>query len=150
MNLRGRRVTLRPTLARDAAFVQTLTGGLPERSDQSCSWQQHIIERRSDNTPVGFIEHRTGSATRGWATFGTMIVAGGVRGFGYGSEAVRLIEARLAKDGIHRIRAQIDPRIGLAFYFWLRQGYRPPPQDDVSGPGDQASDIISVMRILKE
>jgi hypothetical protein len=44
-----------------------------------------------------------------------------VRGWGYGSEAVSLLER---VSGTKR-RALASPRVGLSLYFWLRLGYAP-------------------------
>lgn len=151
MNLRGPRVLVRPALARDADFIQQLVDELPQRGDSMRLWERHVIERTDDDTAVGFVELQTGDPADDWATFGPMVMTSGERGWGYGSEAVHLIEARLARrDGVRRIRALIDKRIGLAFYFWLRQGYRSPASDEAFWPNDQPGDIISVIRTLEE
>ena len=48
------------------------------------------------------------------------------RGWGYGSEAVRLLEEWAVRERIaERFRADVDVRNGLGLYFWLRLGYRP-------------------------
>ena len=47
------------------------------------------------------------------------------RGWGHGSEAVRLLEEQLGREGAKRVRARVPVANGLALYFWLRLGYRP-------------------------
>lgn len=80
-------------------------------------------------------------------TFGLVAMRDDLRGFGYGSEAVRLIEtASRAK----RFRAVVAKSIGLAFYFWLRQGYRPASPAEAFWPADREGDIIHVIRIPEE
>ncbi|HEX5940031.1 MAG TPA: hypothetical protein VFZ12_06690 [Dehalococcoidia bacterium] len=41
-----------------------------------------------------------------------------VRGWGYGSEAIGLVEARFSARAV-----LASPRVGLSLYFWLRLGY---------------------------
>lgn len=45
----------------------------------------------------------------------------GLRGWGYGSEVIALIESA----GTLPPRALASPRVGLSLYFWLRLGYAP-------------------------
>ena len=44
----------------------------------------------------------------------------GLRGYGYGGEAVRLLQEEFGVT-----QALVSPKVGLALYFWLRLGYAP-------------------------
>ena len=77
-------------------------------------------------TPIGLIDYRAGLPAPGWLTIGFIAVAAAYRGHGYGSEAVRLLEADARRRGIAgRFRADVAMNNGLGVYFWLRLGYRP-------------------------
>lgn len=47
------------------------------------------------------------------------------RGYGAGSEAVRLFNQLCEGAGAELIRTWAPPDRGLAVYFWIRMGYRP-------------------------
>ncbi|MBI2912976.1 MAG: GNAT family N-acetyltransferase [Chloroflexi bacterium] len=102
------------------------------------------IARRDDPAPIGLLDYRANSPAPGWLTVRFIAVAREYRGWGYGSEAVRLLEGEAARQwGAERFRAGVDVRNGLALYFWLRLGYRAlhgPP-----GPGG-AEDVIWMTR----
>ena len=100
------------------------------------------IVRVSDGTVIGLLDYRVNNPGRGWLTVGFIAVARGERGWGYGSEAVRLLEAEAKAE---RFRANVDARNGLGLYFWLRLGYRPARPDEV--PGGPQSGIMPMMRI---
>lgn len=141
MKVTGRRVVVRPAKASEAPFVRELL------DEFGCEADVLIIERCADREAVGVIEHRLDEPKKGWLTFGLVAMRDGLRGFGYGSEAVRLLEQRSAA---RRFRAEVAKSIGLAFYFWLRQGYRPAKPEEAFWPGDEESDIIHVIRIPEE
>ncbi len=61
MKLRGPRVLVRPSLARDAEFVQQLIDELPHY-DNGCTWERHVIERTDDSTAVGLVALAFGAA----------------------------------------------------------------------------------------
>ncbi len=76
-----------------------------------------------DGEPIGLVEYRRDGD---WLVMPFIALAKPYRGWGYGSEAVRLLEERAVRDGIaHRFHAEVDVRNGLGLYFWLRLGYRP-------------------------
>ena len=100
------------------------------------------IVRQSDGTVIGLLDYRVNSAAAAWLSVGFIAVARGQRGWGYGSEAVRLLEAEAKAE---RFRANVDARNGLGLYFWLRLGYRPARPDEV--PGGPPSGIMPMMRI---
>jgi len=100
------------------------------------------IVREADGTVIGLLDYRANSAGRGWLSVGFIAVARVWRGWGYSSEAVRLLEAEAKAE---RFRANVDARNGLGLYFWLRLGYRPARPDEV--PGGPQSGIMPMMRI---
>ena len=70
------------------------------------------------------------------------------RGWGYGSEAVRLIEGEaLKRRWARNFRADVCYRNGLGLYFWLRLGYRPAQEGKAFWRGDADGDIISMVRL---
>lgn len=84
------------------------------------------VVRADDLEPIGRIEYVPGSPGSGWLTVRDIGMSPRIRGFGYGSEAVRLLEDDAVRHGAAtRFRAGVDPRNGLGLYFWLRLGYRP-------------------------
>ena len=87
------------------------------------------IERAGEDEPIGLAEYETSD---GWLAVPFIALAKPYRGWGYGSEAVRLLEDwALRQGGAKRFRADVDVRNGLGLYFWLRLGYR--PADSVLG-----------------
>jgi GNAT superfamily N-acetyltransferase len=86
---------------------------------------------RSDHQLLGVIEHTLTSDGR-HATIQRVELEPAFRGWGYGTEAVRLLEARLAAEGVESVAAPVEIADGLGLYFWLRLGYRP-ARDDTTG-----------------
>ena len=159
---RGARVALRPLTEDDIAAVEpwyqeavAASRGLPaadapgiqhlnfemEAAQADPDAGLRAIVRVSDGTVIGLLDYRANNPGRGWLTVGFIAVARGQRGWGYGSEAVRLLEAEAKAE---RFRANVDARNGLGLYFWLRLGYRPGRPDEV--PGGPQSGIMSMMR----
>jgi GNAT superfamily N-acetyltransferase len=96
---------------------------------------------------VGLVDCRVHEPAEGWLTTVYIAVADGRRGFGYGSEAVRALEAWSEKA--HKVTsflAEIDPRNGLALYFWLRVGYRPAHAGEVFWRAPNEGGIIAMIR----
>jgi len=90
-----------------------------------------VIARADDPAPVGLLDYRANSPGPRWLTVAFIALARGRRGWGLGSEAMRLLEAEAARRfGSRRFLAGVDPRNGLGLYFWLRLGYRPARLDD--------------------
>jgi RimJ/RimL family protein N-acetyltransferase len=154
------RVTLRPVKRVDFAQIEAwyadasaaVRGGEIDTSD--------TIERRSeeakdrlltiaadDREPIGLIEYRVHEPAEGWLSTTFIALKGGRRGFGYGSEAVRVLEAWAEKS--HQVTsflAEINPRNGLALYFWLRVGYRPAHEGEVFWRAPNEGGIIATIR----
>ena len=97
-----------------------------------------LIVLREAGRDLGRLSYRL---AEGWLTFEWMEIEPGCRGWGYGSEAVRLLEV---EAGGERFRANVDARNGLGLYFWLRLGYRPARPDEV--PGGSTRGIITMVR----
>lgn len=82
-----------------------------------------VIERLGDPGPIGIVEFDVSDRL---LAIKFIALAKANRGWGYGSEAVRLLEEEAIRGAIaQRFRAEVDLRNGLGLYFWLRLGYRP-------------------------
>ena len=99
------------------------------------------IVRGADGVVIGRVECRADKPAAGWLTVGWIEVAEGERGWGYGSEAVRLLEV---EGKAERFLARVDTGNGLGLYFWLRLGYRPARPGEV--PGRAPRGIIAMVR----
>lgn len=154
------RVRLRPVGRSDFSQIEpwyaeamaTVTDGEIDASD--------TIERRfeeaqdrlltivaPDDEPIGLIEYRVHEPADGWLSTKLITMKKGWRGFGYGSEGVRALEAWAEKS--HKITsflAEISPTNGLALYFWLRVGYRPAPAGEVFWRAPDEGGIIAMIR----
>ena len=106
-----------------------------------------LITRGDDAEPIGIVEYRAGWPVRGWTTIELIALKEGERGWGYGSEAVKILEER--HKGA-RLLAQIDPRNGLALYFWLRMGYRPARADEIFWRAPDEGGIIALICLPEE
>jgi GNAT superfamily N-acetyltransferase len=152
----GKRVALREVRDADVAGIDVwfdkavAVAGIPHplplsrgagegRSVDPLSNGVLVIEREGESEPIGIVEHE---ATDGWLTVQFIALAKAYRGWGYGSEAVRLLEEWAPREGIAgRFRADVPVRNGLGLYFWLRLGYR---------PGASAGDGRDVMTMVRE
>jgi GNAT superfamily N-acetyltransferase len=123
-------LTRRRRVTGSRVALRSLTGGAT-----------YEIVRSADDAVMGEVKCWTDEPAAGWLTIETIAVVEGQRGWGYGSEAVRLLEAE-AKAA--RCRADVDARNGLGLYFWLRLGYRPAGPDEV--PGRPPRGIITMIR----
>lgn len=92
------------------------------------------IVRRDSAEIIGHMEYETGQPSDGWQTVRTIEMSPALRGRGYGSEAVRLLEDEAVKAGAATsFRVTVDRRNGLGLFFWLRLGYRPSVSGEMSG-----------------
>jgi RimJ/RimL family protein N-acetyltransferase len=81
------------------------------------------IERESEHEPIGLLDYEVRD---GWLIVRLIALAKAYRGWGYGSEAVRLLEEWAVQEKLaQRFLADVSTRNGLGLYFWLRLGYRP-------------------------
>lgn len=98
--------------------------------------------------PIGVMHYRASDPAPGWLSIGFIAVAPAHRGFGYGAEAVRLLEAASHVHGASRFRAGVPAGNGLGFYFWLRLGYRPARSDERLWPSGSGRDMIFLIHLL--
>ena len=151
------RVTLRPRADHQATMSagrcprldRGRAGALPYESERRLEAAQSdpdagllALVREASGTVIGLLDYRANSPDRGWLTIGCIAVVAGQRGWGYGSEAVRLLEAEAKAT---RFLAGVGARNGLGLYFWLRLGYRPALPGEV--PGGPRGGMISMVRV---
>ena len=106
-----------------------------------------LIAKADDPGTIGLLQYRPGFPDTAWLAIDFLALAAGRRGWGYGSEAVRLLEgwavdSRRAKHFL----AEVDTRNGLALYFWLRLGYRPARAVEVFWRAPDEDGIIAMVR----
>ncbi len=134
-SLAGSRVALRPFAADDIAAIEdwwpeaaatvrgvrepAAAGELQHMVDEA-GCETLVIAKADEPAAIGLLVHRL--AADGWLEFRFLALAKGLRGWGYGSEAVRLIEE---SGRAQRFVARVSAGNGLGFYFWLRMGYSP-------------------------
>jgi RimJ/RimL family protein N-acetyltransferase len=101
-----------------------------------------------DGEPIGLVEYRRDGD---WIIVPLIVLAKPYRGWGYGSEAVRVLEDRALRDDIaHRFGAEVDRRNGLGLYFWLRLGYRPAMLAEFDWQRNETRDKMPMVRIPRE
>jgi RimJ/RimL family protein N-acetyltransferase len=153
------RVTLRPVGRADFAQIESwygsaLTLAHAERSlearcvDSGASGYQLLaICEKGETDVVGLLDYRVHQPADGWLTTVFIAIADGRRGFGYGSEAVRALEASTMKS--HKVTsflADVSVHNGLGLYFWLRVGYRPAHEGEVFWRAPNEGGIIAMIR----
>ncbi len=102
-----------------------------------------VIERDVEEGRIGLLDYRFGRPEEGWVTVEFLALAAGHRGWGYGTEAVRLLEAETQAE---RYTASVHRRNGLGLYFWLRLGYRPAHAEEAFWRGPDEHDTIAMLR----
>jgi len=153
------RVTLRPVKRADFPKIEpwyesSLALAHAERSLETryadaaaSSFKLLAICSKDDAEPVGLLDYRVHQPAVGWLTMVYIAVSDKRRGYGYGSEAVRALEAWGKKS--HRITsflADISVNNGLGLYFWLRVGYRPAKANEVFWRALDEGGIIAMVR----
>jgi RimJ/RimL family protein N-acetyltransferase len=102
------------------------------------------IRHPKNGEPIGLLEYRRDG---GWMVIPFIALARDYRGWGYGSEAVRLVEEWAVREEIAaRFRAEVDVHNGLGLYFWLRLGYRPASAGKFDWQGEEARDKMPMVR----
>ena len=135
----GPRVRLRPARDDDLPLIEGLLGAGPAS-------EVLVITLRDENRPIGVVQYRLDEPSEGWATIDHVAVEEDSRRWGLGQDAVRLLEAAVAREcGVRHFRTAIDVRNGLALYFWLRLGYH--PLDPVVD--SQGHDVMPVARDIR-
>ena len=153
----GSRVALRPFAPDDRAAIEewwpeaaaTVLGVREpapidelQRMIEETAGETLAIARADDPAPIGLLDY--GIADDGWLEVRFLALAKALRGWGYGSEAVRLIEAAgLAR----RFVARVSAGNGLGLYFWLRMGYWP---GELPWKAGETKDVIVMIREQKE
>jgi RimJ/RimL family protein N-acetyltransferase len=95
--------------------------------------------------PIGVLEY---VVKDGSLAIRFIALAKAYRGWGYGSEAVRLVEEWAVREGVaERFRADVDVRNGLGLYFWLRLGYRPAGSGEFDWQRNEARDKMPMVRL---
>ena len=125
----GERVALRPFGGDDMASVEPWHGDAARAgSGGGCL----AVILPGDEATIGLVDFRIGHPEEGWLAIDFVGVAPQLRGRGYGSEAVRLLEEEILRRGLaRRFGAEVKLDEGLCIYFWLRLGYRPQPGEDI-------------------
>ncbi len=135
LTLSGSRVALRPMTGDDIASIEPWYGeaaaavhGLPPEEAGSIQNLYCQLEEAQSDLDAGLLVLTL--------TLGFILVAPELRGLGYGSKAVRALEAEALQLGLaRRFRADVDMGNGLGFYFWLRLGYHAAtPAEQEGGP----------------
>ena len=141
---RGQRVALRPLNEGDREAMARWLKKTPVDADDSLL---AITSREGDST-YGVLAYRLDYPERGWLSVEAVAVEPGLRGQGYDTEAVRLLEGEaLARGLASRFCAPVRHDDGLRLYFWLRLGYRPAAAGASPWPGGSGSDIIAMIRV---
>jgi RimJ/RimL family protein N-acetyltransferase len=159
------RITLRPAKRADLAHIEqwyeeaaaTVRSGRHdpddtlERRASEAGDRLLVVALKGEDEPVGLLEYCADDPARAWLRTAFVAIVPGRRGFGYGSEAVRALEGRAATSrGVTSFLAEIDPRNGLALYFWLRLGYRPAHKGEVFWRAPNEGGIIAMIRASRE
>jgi len=104
------------------------------------------IERADEDETIGLLEYAVRDA---WLAVPFIALAKGYRGWGYGSEAVRLLEEWPASQRLAtRFRAEVDVLNGLGLYFWLRLGYRSARKDEFGWQEEGEADRMAMVRVV--
>ena len=151
----GRRVNLRPLrepdlMVIDAWFEESARSAFEDRAFEelrSLATGQAsgvlVVERAGGDEAIGLLEYLVSD---GRLAIPFIALAKVYRGWGYGSEAVRLIEGWAARERFAtRFRAEVDVRNGLGLYFWLRLGYRPATVHEFDWQRNEARDKMPMV-----
>jgi RimJ/RimL family protein N-acetyltransferase len=144
------RVSLRLLWDKDLAAIEAWYGeaagaAYEERSIEELRGGDFFgVTRPQEDEPIGLLEYRRDGE---WLAIPFTALAKPFRGWGYGSEAVRLLEEWAIREGMaKRFRAEVDVRNGLGLYFWLRLGYRPASVSEFDWQTDVARDKMPMVR----
>ena len=117
----SKRVKLRPLAETE---VVEIASWLEEAGDSGTNIEKLAITSLSDGELIGVLSYRVGLDRA--ISIEAIVVTPKLRARGYGSEAVRLLEAEKIAEGVARkFQAEVDGEHGLCLYFWLRLGYKP-------------------------
>lgn len=151
----GKRVSLRAVRDQDLAGIEGWYDEATRAAYEDRSFEELragagerggllAISRPQADEPIGLVEYQRGDR---WLVISFIALAKAQRGWGYGSEAVRLLEEWAVREGIaERFRAAVDARNGLGLYFWLRLGYRPAGSGEFGWPAGNRRDMMPMVR----
>ncbi|RLC56823.1 MAG: hypothetical protein DRI30_05255 [Chloroflexi bacterium] len=100
-----------------------------------------VIARTDEPSPIGLLIYQ--QRVDVWLEFRFLALAKGLRGWGYGSEAVTLIEE---SGWAQRFAAEVYAGNGLGLFFWLRMGYRPAVPGELPWRERGRGDKIAMVR----
>jgi hypothetical protein len=120
------RLSSRDAIAADFEILDTVAADLEAAATTFC--------RRNSDEALGIAFYRREQIADALRIL-SIVIHPELRGWGYGSEAVGLLER---DNPAARFIARVDPADGLNLYFWLRLGYRPERsvEDVLVGRGD--------------
>jgi hypothetical protein len=133
---------IQPWYPEASAAVEGVRGPVeaPSLDERLAAGGLLVITRKPGAHPIGLLQHRDfNNASE--ITF--LAMAAGQRGWGYGSEAVRLFEEN---HQAKRYLVCIGERNGLAVYFWRLLGFRPAHADDAVWRPEERRDMIAMVR----
>ena len=149
----GNRVSLRAIGEGDWAEIEEWYGeaaaaAYEERTLEELRAGSLFTIGRPDAEPIGLLEYRREDD---WLAIAFIALAKAFRGWGYGSEAVRLLEDWAAGEGMaERFRAEVDARNGLGLYFWLRLGYRPVGPEEFGWQAERQAGRMAMVRTTEK
>jgi GNAT superfamily N-acetyltransferase len=97
---------------------------------------------------IGFVEF---GVRDDWLDVRWIELEAGRRGWGHGSEAVRLLEDEARGRGVSQVTVEVPAGSGLAMYFWLRLGYRPAGRENRKSKNEKrkAADRPDTMQMVR-
>lgn len=105
------------------------------------------IVRAEDGAPIGNLRCALDRPRKGWLTFLSVEIEREHTRRGLGQEAVRLLEeTAVERLGVRRFAGLCPKERGLAFYFWLRLGYRPARPKEAVWRGAADMDKLTMVR----
>ena len=141
---RGQRVALRSLKEGDREGVARW----PEERLIDANDTLLAITSREGDSIYGVLAYRLGYPERGWLGVKAVAEEPGLRGRGYDTEAVRLLEDEALERGLtSRFCAQVRRDDGLGLYFWLRLGYRLAAAGEIPWPDGAPRDMMSMIRV---
>ncbi len=99
-----------------------------------------------EGDPSGLLHYEAGAPDTRAARVHLLIVAPERRRLGIGGRAALALETRLSGE-VERIYIAVPSDLGLAFYFWLRLGYRPLTQSDWPAPPERPPAVWMVREL---
>jgi RimJ/RimL family protein N-acetyltransferase len=148
--LLGSRVSLRVVRNEDSLEIEAWYGEAARAAYEERAIEElragslFAMARPEDDQVIGLLEYRREGE---WLDVPFVALAKPYRGWGYGSEAVRLLEEWALRERLaERFRAEVDVRNGLGLYFWLRLGYRPAGRGEFGWPTEESRDMMPMVR----